>query len=344
MTDLRYELIPLRECFDDALAFRNANRTEARDARYLTWRYLARPCSAGAYVAWMWSGGKPVAAATMAAHDFACRGESLRLGVIGDISVSTEQRGRGLGRALLEKLRESAESVVAGCVVLPNEAVLSALRRAEWEEIGELRRSARVLRAPSPEDGAALPRRLIKRSLAGTLALVDAARGLRRERSLELVPVPSSDPGLAALWDQVRSSGCFAAVRDAAYIQWRYEDHPIYRYELLALRIGGKTRGYAVLRRDERIAWIEDAIAVDRRAAAALALALVERAAATPELLELHVRYSSTAPPGVPWWRFGFVPRPDRQAILGTGAACPGRGEGRNARASLYAAAGDKDV
>ncbi len=343
MSELERDLVPLRDCLDDALAFRNANRSEARDAAYLHWRYLARPCGVAPHVLWLLSAGRRIAAATVAPHDFALRGEVGPLGVVGDVSVAASQRGRGTAGLLLQHVSESSRSLVPGCIVLPNEPFERALQRSGWKELAVLKRAARVLRAsPSAPGPASLPRRVVKHALASALRVVDAVRRRSIGGSFELVPVPATDTGFADLWSRVRSGPHLLAARSAPYLQWRYTSHPLHRYELLALRRGGETAGYAVLRKDNRILWIEDALAVDETAAAALALELVARAAATPDIVELHARYSSTALPGVPWQRFGFVRRADRQPIFGVGAASTSADAGD--LATLYAAGGDKDV
>jgi hypothetical protein len=345
MSELERELVPLRECLDDALTFRNVNRGEPRAAEYLKWRYLARPCAIAPHVVWLNAAGRRVAAATVAPHDFAFRGDIAPLGIVGDVSVASSERGRGTAGLLLQHVSAASRSLVPGCIVLPNDAFERTLRRSAWKELGALQRGTRVLRAsPSAPGPASLARRAIKHALARALRVVDAVQRRSIRGPIELAPATAGDSGVAELWQRVRAGPHLLAARSAQYLEWRYVRHPIHRYELLALRRGAETAGYTVLRTDGRIVWIEDAIAVDEASAAALALELIARAAATTDVVELHARYSSTWLPGVPWQRFGFVRRPDRQPIFGVGAASTSDPGADLTHAALYAAGGDKDV
>lgn len=112
------------------------------------------------------------------------------------------------------------------------------------------------------------------------------------------------DPELDALWERSRAGMEMGVVRDHAYLQWRYAEHPETHYELLEARDArsGALRGLAVLR-DGGLA--EDALMLvdwlvpleDEAAAAGLRSAVAERA------IEADAGVLLTwFPEGVPWF------------------------------------------
>jgi hypothetical protein len=62
----------------------------------------------------------------------------------------------------------------------------------------------------------------------------------------EAEPVERFDDGFDELWHGTRDQLGVATVRDAAYLKWRFEDHPVYRYRILGWRRGGAWIGYVV--------------------------------------------------------------------------------------------------
>ncbi|GAB4419291.1 MAG: hypothetical protein OHK0032_15190 [Thermodesulfovibrionales bacterium] len=65
-------------------------------------------------------------------------------------------------------------------------------------------------------------------------------------------PLSYDDSRIDALWESVKREVKLGVVRDREYLAWRYERHPLYRYELWGLkkRWGNRLAGLAVLKRD----------------------------------------------------------------------------------------------
>lgn len=86
-----------------------------------------------------------------------------------------------------------------------------------------------------------------------TLTLSPSPRWVRRTAAgggdLAVAPLDRLGPEIDALWDRVRADHQFTTWRDAAYLRWRYLEHPTVRYRVLAARAaGGDLRGLAVVR------------------------------------------------------------------------------------------------
>lgn len=65
---------------------------------------------------------------------------------------------------------------------------------------------------------------------------------------LSVRAVPLDAPGADALWRRLHGEFPLALVRDGAYLNWRYRDHPRHEYTRLDLRRWGRLVGWAILR------------------------------------------------------------------------------------------------
>ncbi|MEM8815833.1 MAG: GNAT family N-acetyltransferase, partial [Pseudomonadota bacterium] len=234
MTDLSFSIQTVAECFDEALEFRNRNRPVARDPEYYRWRYLERPCAVPAYTVWVREGEQLLGAATVAPQDFCVNGERSCLGLVGDISVAPDARGKGVGSALLRETRTALPEGVNDVLVLPNAEAEGPLRNAGWTMLSALQRRVKLIR---PRAGASLPAALAQRTVAMLGAAGQAAvKALGPGATIRL----DLDPGdwLDELWAATPGKGFAAAVRDARFVRWRFALHPLERY-----RIAGIFRG-----------------------------------------------------------------------------------------------------
>jgi SAM-dependent methyltransferase len=68
----------------------------------------------------------------------------------------------------------------------------------------------------------------------------------------KLFPLPYDDLRIDKLWEKCKARMSLAVTRDRDYLMWRYQQHPLFRYELWGLkkRWGHKLEGLAVLRRE----------------------------------------------------------------------------------------------
>jgi GNAT superfamily N-acetyltransferase len=331
---LKFETLPMAACLAEAMGFRNANRGEAREREYFEWRYLARPCRQPAVVVWARLAGAPVGAVTVAGHDFTVPGREAVLGVIGDISVSAAQRGTGIGAALLAAVRTASRDRFAGCIVMPNPPAVGPLRRAGWTQVAETRRRAKLLAA----DGSAHPlARWVPTLLSGGERL--ARRLFAKRFTLEEEPSPWA--AVDAIWQRSAARGWVVSVRSATYVRWRYfEQPPPVAHRLFVLRRAGEPRGYVVTRREHKVLWLEDMLAISSTDSAALLVALLDAERRAGNGGSIHIRCALPREMAPPWGILGFVPRHDPQLVMAVDMDNASRVE----PSRWYLTAGDKDV
>jgi len=71
---------------------------------------------------------------------------------------------------------------------------------------------------------------------------------VKRNTGIEVSEIFRADAGFDALWNRLRGEQPFAAVRDSAWVNWRFLGSPLRKYQVLAARRGGSTVGYAAYR------------------------------------------------------------------------------------------------
>jgi hypothetical protein len=79
---------------------------------------------------------------------------------------------------------------------------------------------------------------------------VDGGPAAAPARGLSVAPAARLDAGADELWQACAAGIATGTVRDRAYLNWRYADHPDVAYTLLEARqdAGGRLRGLAVVR------------------------------------------------------------------------------------------------
>jgi hypothetical protein len=127
---------------------------------------------------------------------------------------------------------------------LPNQQWGSRTTALGWTELFHLQWFARPLR---PE--AYLARRFKLpwlRHLRGGRPLFDLAYGRLRAEPGEVVveEITTAGPDFDALWQRLAAELPFSAIRDRAWVQWRFLSSPLRRYHLLAAHRGTELVGY----------------------------------------------------------------------------------------------------
>ena len=275
------------------------------------------------------------------------------IGETGDVMTHPEWRKRGLFSEL--DRRVLAETARLGWVLvfgLPNRRSAHIFLTLGWEQIGTIRPWTAVLRA----NAAARRARLCEGRLASALAPWQRLRSAAARRRLAAAgqgytarPLSSFPESVVELARAVEPAFGFMVRRDAAYLNWRFQESPAKLFRTLGVFApDGRFAGYAVVQRprpDEALGYLIDVLAPDPAArAAALAAALGELEAAGAALAQ------ATAIDGS-WWQArlaeaGFhPPKPENHLIVILYTHAPEHPLARAARdvSTWYLTDGDRD-
>jgi GNAT superfamily N-acetyltransferase len=334
------------DCVRELIEFRNLNRRIPRDRAYFDWRYLGRPCAAAPIIVWAESESRRVGALTIFPHDFYILDGEYPLGVLGDISVRKECRGMGIAGAMFGFIAgiEAARSL-HGCVVLPNEDAARPLRKSGWHDTNRIERFAKVLDFGKRFSEHAGSRLL--RTLGGPLNLLTRGltyEGLYRSRRYRADLVSHLGDSFDDLWRGAEKRGKIMGVRDARYLRWRYQHHPITNYRMLAITDGASLCGYVMYRLTDDLCFVEDAFCREPG----------QHATHVVGLLLTHLREQKSVS-GVsvsinrsvlnfPWRKFGFLRRADYQRVMTSDCSSVNARPLAASAARWHVTTGDKDV
>ncbi len=254
-----------QQCKPDLMRVRNVNREDARDATYFDWRYLGRPGGRPPIIVLARDGkGEAVGALSLIPHSYWVDNAVVAVGLLGDISVAREWRGKNVAPQMFRFLAQlDAVKKLRCCVVLPNEPAARPLEKTGWSNVSSLDRYIRV---------ASIERLLLRRSCPGWLAKVlsfGITPGFERIFSVsapghadayDLAIIDTVDNRFDELWKSMDKSGMVIACRDCDHLTWRFARHPVRKYSFLILQHGGELQGYVAFHVNGDNCYVDDVL------------------------------------------------------------------------------------
>jgi Acetyltransferase (GNAT) domain len=316
----------------------NANRDRETPLERFEWLYLRNPD--GPARAWFAVDDRSGAVAGFTAvfpRRVRVRGhrEPLVAWNCGDFSIHQQYR---TGAAAVKLRRAARDAVDRGerpfLYAHPNDRMLPVHLRVGHFPLAQMIRFARPLRLSNGGIAGALSGAVLR------LAGLDWVTRVRDE--VEPVDGPLGTE-FDELYDRAAPRLGTSLVRDATYLQWRFQCGPARQSEVLASRRGGRLSGYVAWSAQGNTAKIKDWVAIDPEAWNALFVTLIGRARAR-RLQSASVTALETNPDLTRFRRFGFKRRPE------TSTAISYAPEGRSYRPDVIQAdawfmtVGDRDI
>lgn len=311
------------------------------------WRYLCNPD--GPALVWLAEGESGEVLATSAAYPRRMRvgGDVVRALNLGDFAVDRSHRTLGPALRLLRAtLAPVHDGTYAFSYDFSNAPMHAVYRRMQVNSLGHIERWVQ------PVSMTRLVReKLGDRALAAVVGgvadvVVRARRSLRGRARGVSVDLLAAECGVEfdALDARLARGRAVAGVRDAAYLNWRYLHHPIWRHQIICARTAGRLVGYAVVRcPTPHTAQLVDLQAEDTRAARAL-LARTEQWSAAHGAAALHVEVLAEGPAARVIKTLGFIRRESQAGPLVCAAVGSPCAPILDAAANWWLMGGDRDV
>ena len=311
---------------DTAIRLLRRHVNPAYDYKRFDWLYHAGPAGQGRlWLAEDASTGDTVGMAGAFPRRMLTEGGPITAWLLGDFCVAETHRALGpalqLQRACLDDL---AADGIALCYDFPSRSMEAIYRRLRIAPSVQFRRLVRPLR---------VSHRLRQRArILGALAggIIDLALGWAcRPPRLPAGLVIALHPGrcgeeFSELARGVGAANGIGGERSAEFLNWRYLDSPLDRYELLTARSNGTLVGYVAIAREAQVATLVDVVSADEAVSDALVRQLIARLW-TQGVADVRVGVAAPDAWLARLTRIGFRPRGEApvvvHALAGAGAA-----------------------
>jgi GNAT superfamily N-acetyltransferase len=297
---------------DEILRVRNANRSIAQTRQYLDWRYAKQTDAPEPIVFWIRTGtGEAVGMASLIFHPYWVDNKLLHLAVLGDISLDSSLRGKGLGRQLMEYIKKwlGWHMPDTAAYVIPNEAARKSLSAAGWKMSGML--VPYVLPLGHADKLTRAFRNMFPASLIKMAISVIGRIQIRKGYSIQTVNTP--DASFNLLWDQISKENLIIGNRSLKTLKWRYAQHPHEKFSFVKLMLNNELAGYLIyaFSQSDKTYYIYDLTARgEKELLCMLALFIMQS-----DLSTFRLALSDKHPHQKNLWKLGFIKRKDQTAF-----------------------------
>jgi GNAT superfamily N-acetyltransferase len=311
-----------QQCKPELMKVRNANRDDVRDDNYFDWRYLGRPGGRPPVIVLARNGkGEAVGALSLIPHSYWVDNALATVGLLGDISVAREWRGKNVAQQMLRYLAQlDAVRNLRCCLVLPNEPAARPLEKSGWSGVSSLNRYIRVV---------SIERLLLKRScpvrLAKALSFIISPGYERmfsvsaptRADAYDLAIIDTIDIQFDELWNSIEKNGMVIACRDCDHLTWRFARHPLRKYRFLVLKHGGEIQGYVAFHVNGDNCYIDDIFCRNVPGLPAYLMhAFVTNQRNTGTMTSINIQINQNYVSAASMNRLGFSKRRDFQRVM----------------------------
>jgi GNAT superfamily N-acetyltransferase len=296
-----------------------ANLPHLPHARLFPWLYLQNP--EGRALAWVATDSETdriVGVAAAFPRRIYCHGEEKRSYVLGDFCIDAHHRSLGLALTLQRAcLGSLSDEGVGFAFDFPSLTMLAVYKRLKIDVNATMVRHAKPLRADRK-----LAEHIPVRAVARGLSVVANAglrlrdNGARSEGDWKIAAEPGpwgEEFTQTAMEWSPRTGVCVA--RTAAYLNWRYREHPLQNYEMLTARLRSRLCGYLIYSANGDNCTVDDLFAGEDAVRSAM-LAEVTRIARERGAHTVSVPWLATHPGRQLLEECGFRPRESSPVIL----------------------------
>jgi len=299
---------------EEALRIRNANRPFARTAEFAAWHYRSLAGAPEPKVFWVRDAtDQAVGMASVVYRPYWVDGRKEYFAVLGDISLASELRGKGIGKQLILFINQYLDQAVPACLgfVMPNAAGEKTVASAGWKSEGRL-----VLYV--------MPINLLRkaRKMAGQLSARTIKQGafaaiVRRFLNI-YVPKGYSikfsdtlDDEFGRFWQAYPKAGVVLEDRSAASLEWRYLDKPSHDFLIATIRHHDGLAGYAIIRMTDgqQTCEICDLLVASPHNVECLLAAIIIQCIQLYPVIEARIVLGDRHPYRKHLWKLGFLRR-----------------------------------
>jgi GNAT superfamily N-acetyltransferase len=298
----------------EILRLRNANRDHPETLQYLSWRYQSSPDAPSARVFWLSSpAGERIGMGSAVFRPYWIAGVRAQIAVLGDISLDTTWRGRGLGLRLMRFMTTWLDEHFPNqpAFVIPTEPARRALLKAGWVTLGSLVPHVYVLDGTQYANAVVHNKWLASRIAMPVRSLARSVARLHVPRDGTLHLTEALDPPLLNFARSLPAFGDAVRDRGPEALLWRYAQHPHTRFGFGTFARAGQLRGLLVYEDSslEQSRLIYDVVAVTPADVRAMLALFILRSLDSPGLTSLRITLNERHPWVACLRMLGFISR-----------------------------------
>lgn len=346
MTEYFFSAVNYQECKSEYIEFRNENRASSRDEAYFEWRFLKKPGGSSPLVIWATaSSGKKIGCVGFTQDVYMANGKPVIFGQLSDISISSQWRGKGIAKKMLDFLAEQPDfRAKKASFAMPNKDAARALEKSGWTTLSSIERYVKICRT-GPKIKKVLGRNPLSSSIAGILDLAlkfSSRETFHVDKKIYAAGlVERFDARFDAFWEKYDKNDSVLGLRTSEYLSWRYSLHPLVDYKTFALLEGDSLLGYAVYYIDNDQCHVEDVISLGTPVHSRLLFSYFIRFINNNyNTCAITIRINRNEVCPLPLRQFGFLRRNDGQRFM----VRPGAGEALPDSRRWFLTSGDKDA
>jgi GNAT superfamily N-acetyltransferase len=349
MIRIKFVIASYEECKKDFIEFRNANRETKRDGTYFDWRYLERPNEQKPIIVWAETEqGVKIGALSLIPHHYLIYNMIADVGILGDISVAKEWRGKGIAQQMFKYLSGTeAAKQLSACLVLPNEAAARPLMKVDWRTISTMTRYVKLidvekrLRRPLRASWLSKPAAFVLNFVLKAMSFETYAGSGHGYKG---AVVSEFDDRFDALWDDAKKDRKIIGVRNKQYLTWRYVNHPLVDYKIFTLTHNSQLYGYLVYHCHGDSCYVDDIFPLhDKSKYPHYLLSIFLRYVKTTNIADITLTMSGNSFVNFNLLKYGFIKRSSDWRIM-VNVADNAKKEMLLNGAGWFLTTGDKDV
>lgn len=299
---------------NEILGMRNANRNVVQTRKYLDWRYAKFLDAPDPLVFWIKSlSGETFGIASLIFRPFWVGNKSVYVAVLGDIALDVKLRGQGLGRRLMQYIKQYLQrnSPEQLAFVIPNNAAQKSLIAANWNKGGELIPYV-LLYDPGKKLSRILKNELLAKLVTLPITiLVTAAVRLRIKKGCEIQFIDNVDDSFDKLWTEISKENLVISDRGHMYLKWRYLAHPHEIFRIVKLTHGEDLAGYLIWKVSpaEKTCVIYDVLARNKKDLLCMLSLFILKIIQSDDIGTFRIVLNDSHPFRNALWKLGFIKR-----------------------------------
>lgn len=264
--------------------------------------------------------GEMIGSLSLIPHHFMINNVMDRIGILGDIAVTSAWRRNSIGQRMFRHLLNAEEvKTLRANFVMPNEAAASALAKSNWITIDNMGKYVKLIDVEKRLMNAIKSRWLLKiitnilNSALKVLAL-ETYKNIIEDYAGEVAN--EFDEQFDILWNNVDKTGMIFGLRNKQYLTWRYANHPAQDYKIFKWKQKSRLCGYIVYHINNDKCYIDDVLFLNGRSKQIYLFVYFLKYIKSSKITEIILTMNDNKYFNLPLILFGFFKRPNKWGVM----------------------------